>query len=115
MPAYVIAQLRHVDQNAEIVEYLNRIDATLAPYGGRFRVHGVQPEVFDGELPGTIVLIEFPDVERVRGWYASPEYQAILPLRTRNSEGGVALLAGVPEGYQAASYAAKLARGDSAG
>jgi uncharacterized protein (DUF1330 family) len=114
MPAYAIAQLRHVDQNAEIVEYLNRIDATLAPYGGRFRVHGTTPEVADGELPGTIVLIEFPDVERVRAWYASPEYQEILPLRTRNSEGGVAVLEGVPDGYRAASYAAKLAERNAA-
>lgn len=114
MPAYAIAQLRHVERNAEIVEYLNRIDATLAPYGGRFRVHGSAPDVLDGEVPGTIVLIEFPDEERVRAWYASPEYQEILPLRTRNSDGGVALLEGVPDGYRAASYAAKLAQRDAA-
>ena len=32
-----------------IIEYLERIDVTLAPFGGRFRVHGARPEVLEGE------------------------------------------------------------------
>ncbi|WP_405134806.1 DUF1330 domain-containing protein [Nocardia sp. NBC_01388] len=40
MPGYAIAQLYDVDLNAEIVEYLERIDSTLAPFGGKFLVHG---------------------------------------------------------------------------
>lgn len=36
MPGYAIAQLYDVDLNAEIVEYLERIDSTLAPFGGSF-------------------------------------------------------------------------------
>ena len=32
MTAYAVAHLRSVDQNAEIVEYLRRIDATLDPF-----------------------------------------------------------------------------------
>lgn len=105
MTAYAIAHLRTLDFNDEIREYLRRIDDTLTPYEGRFLVHGVQPQVVDGDLPGFVVIIEFPDADRAQAWYESPEYQAILPLRLNNSEGGAAILAGVPEGYRAASLA----------
>ena len=35
-------------------------------------MHGSTPEVVDGDLPGAVVIIEFPDVERARAWYRSP-------------------------------------------
>jgi uncharacterized protein (DUF1330 family) len=50
-----------------------------------------------------VVVIAFPDLTAARAWYDSPGYQAILPLRTRNAEGGAVLVNGVPEGYRAAS------------
>ncbi len=62
MTAYAVAHLRTVDQNAEIVDYLRRIDATLDPFGGRFVVHGALPEVLEGEWPGFLVVIGFPDL-----------------------------------------------------
>ena len=108
MTAYAVAHLRSVDQNAEIVDYLQRIDATLDPYGGRFVVHGVLPEVVEGEWPGVLVLIGFPDLAAARAWYDSPAYQEILPLRTRNADGVALLVDGVPEGYRASTYAEKL-------
>ncbi len=104
MTAYAFAHLRTVDVNDEIREYLRRIDDTLAPFEGKFLVHGSLPQVLDGDLPGFVVLIEFPDQERARAWYESPDYQAILPFRARNSEGAAALLERVPEGYRAASF-----------
>jgi uncharacterized protein (DUF1330 family) len=108
MTAYAMAHLRSIDLNDQVREYLLRIDDSLAPYGGRFLVHGSVPEVVDGELPGSVVLIEFPDRERAREWYESPAYQAILPFRLDNSEGGAAILRAVPEGYRAASLAEKV-------
>jgi uncharacterized protein (DUF1330 family) len=83
MTAYAVAHLRSVDQNAEIVEYLRRIDATLDPYGGRFVVHGVLPHVLEGAWPGFPVVIGFPDLDAARAWYDSPAYQEILPLIVR--------------------------------
>jgi uncharacterized protein (DUF1330 family) len=109
MTAYAVAHLRSVDQNAEILEYLRRIDATLEPFAGRFVVHGVLPEVVEGEWPGFLVVIGFPDIGAARAWYDSPGYREILPLRTRNSEGVTLLVDGVSEGYRAAAYAEKLA------
>ncbi|WP_024800084.1 DUF1330 domain-containing protein [Nocardia sp. BMG51109] len=92
MPAYAVAHLHNVDINAGIVEYLRRIDGTLAPFGGRFLVHGGQQRAVEGPADGTVIVLEFPDYAAAQEWYASPEYQAILPLRTDNSV-GVAVIA----------------------
>jgi uncharacterized protein (DUF1330 family) len=108
MPAYAIAQLRSVDQNDDIVDYLRRIDDTLLPFGGEFLVHGAVPEVVDGDLPGTLVVIAFPDREQAYAWYRSPGYQQILPLRLDNSEGGAVIVDGVPAGYRAARFADRI-------
>lgn len=104
MPAYAAAHIRSVQMGPEIVEYIQRIDATLSLYGGRFLSHGKTPEVVEGEWPGHLVLIEFPDMDQARRWYHSPEYQAILPLRTEHSDGSTILLDGVGEGYRATDF-----------
>jgi uncharacterized protein (DUF1330 family) len=104
MPAYAIAHLRSVDFNDEIVEYIARIDATLEPFGGRFLVHGTTPTVMEGPFPGALVMIEFPDRAAADAWWASDDYQAILPLRTENSDSVAIIVDGVPPGYRAASF-----------
>jgi uncharacterized protein (DUF1330 family) len=101
MTAYALAHLRAVELGPPIVEYLERIDATLEPYGGRFIVHGSRPEVVEGPFPGTLVIIEFPDREAARSWYGSPAYQEILPLRTEHSDGSAVIVDGVVEPHRA--------------
>ena len=104
MTAYALAHLKTPTANADLVDYLERIEGTLDPFGGRFLAHGPKVEVFEGEWPGTVVLLEFPDTDAARAWYASPAYQEILPLRTENSDSTAAILDGVPDGYRAASF-----------
>ncbi|MGC9664962.1 DUF1330 domain-containing protein [Planosporangium sp. 12N6] len=108
MPAYAIAHLRNPRPHPEIVEYLERIQATLNPYRGRFLVHGAGVEVLEGDWPGTIVIIEFPGMAEARSWYESPGYQEILPLRTRNIDGEAILVEGVESGYDPAVRAATM-------
>jgi len=40
MSTYAVAHLRSVTMGPDIVEYLQRVDATLEPFGGRFLVQG---------------------------------------------------------------------------
>lgn len=103
MPAYAIANLSNVDLNAEVARYLATIDATLAPFEGRFLVHGKTPDVLEGRWADTTVVIAFPDLERAYGWYRSAAYQEILALRTENSDGAAIIVEGVDEDYRAAS------------
>jgi len=101
MTSYAVGILKQVKMGPPIVEYLQRIDATLAPYDGHFIVHGGEPEVLEGTSPGTFIVIEFPDRSRAEDWYASPAYQAILPLRTENSESTVFMIDGVDRDHLA--------------
>ncbi|HXH81117.1 DUF1330 domain-containing protein [Nocardioides sp.] len=106
--AYAVAYLRDVDFGEAIIDYLSAIDTTLAPFGGRFLVHGGEIDGIEGEWDGSVVVIEFPDHESARGWYESPDYQAILPLRTSHSNGVAAIVDGVPPGYRATDGLALL-------
>ena len=108
MTAYALAHLRTPTLHDDIFEYIEQIQDTMDPYGGRFLVHGAEVEVIEGRWPGTVVIIEFPDMAAARAWYASPAYQAILPLRTRHIEGETLIVPGVGPGYDARVTAAAL-------
>ena len=106
--AYAIAYLEDVDFGDAIIEYIEKIDSTLAPYGGRFIVHGGKLTPAEGEWAGDLVIVEFPDAGAAADWYASPAYQEILPLRTEHSRSIAALVEGVPEGYRAVDKIAQV-------
>jgi uncharacterized protein (DUF1330 family) len=95
MTAYAVGILQDVKMGPPIVEYLERIDATLAPYDGHFIVHGGDTQVLEGESPGTLIVIEFPDRVEAEAWYGSAAYKEIVTLRTDNSVGTVLLVDGV--------------------
>jgi uncharacterized protein (DUF1330 family) len=101
MSAYAVAHMRRVTMGPPIVEYLERIDATLAPFGGHFIVHGGDFELLEGSWPGNLIVIEFPDREQARAWYHSDAYQAIVTLRTDNSDSDVIMIDGVDRDHKA--------------
>jgi uncharacterized protein (DUF1330 family) len=101
MSAYAVGHFYEMNVNSKLVLYLNRIDATLKPYDGRFLVHGKKPEPVEGAFSGQVVIIEFPDIEKARGWYHSEAYQDIVALRKKNTEGHIVLVEGTPDDYQA--------------
>ena len=102
MTAYAVAVIRETRFGDEIKEYLQRIDDTLAPFSGEYRVHGGPYQPLEGAWSGDLVVIEFPSMEQAQGWYESEAYQAIRPLRTEHTEGDVLLVQGVPEGHRGA-------------
>jgi len=109
--AYAIAHLRTPHINAEVLAYIERIQETMNPFGGRFLVHGGEVDAREGSWPGTVVVIEFPDMAQARTWYDSSAYQEILPLRTRNIEGEAILVDGVGPDYDASRTARRLRAG----
>lgn len=113
MTAYAIAHLRRAPIHADVLEYLERIDTTLAPFAGRFIVHGGAVEVLEGDWPGDVVVIEFPDLGQARAWYRSSGYQEIKPLRTRHLTGEVILVDGVEAGHDSAQMASSIRPADA--
>lgn len=100
MPAYAVAVIRETRFGEAVKEYLSRIDATLQPFDGKYRIHGGPYVPLEGAWSGDLVMIEFPSLDHARAWYASEAYQAIRPLRTQHTEGDVLLVEGVAEGHQ---------------
>lgn len=108
MPAYAVAQLQDLNFGPDIVAYIEAVDATLAPFGGQFLVHGAQAEILEGPWAGSLVVVAFPGREQAKAWYASAAYQDILPLRTRNARCWVILVDGVGEGHRATDILAQM-------
>ncbi|WP_326591963.1 DUF1330 domain-containing protein [Streptomyces brevispora] len=105
MTAYAIAHLQpEGPPNEEVLEYIERIQSTMDPHGGRFLVHNTPVEVMEGGWAGAVVVLEFPTIEAARTWFASPAYQELAPLRTRD----VVLVDGVARDYDAAATAAAI-------
>jgi len=81
MPAYLISDVSV--KNAEAFQtYRTRAAASIAHYGGRYLVRGGPLETLEGGwTPRAIIVVEFPDLDRARAWYRSPEYALALEVR----------------------------------
>lgn len=101
MTTFALAHIIHSTINDELIEYLHRIDATLEPHGGRFRIHGGSIQRLEGAWTGDLVLIEFPDKASARKWYDSEAYKQIAALRTANSSADVIFIDGVAHDHKA--------------
>ena len=102
MHAYAVAVIRETRFNDEVVEYLQRIDETLAPFSGRYVIHGGPYEPLEGAWSSDLVVIEFPSMDLARAWYHSDAYLAIRSLRAKNTVGEVLLVQGVKDGHKGA-------------
>ena len=81
MSAYVISEV-DVRDAAGFEAYRTIAAKTIAHYGGCYLVRGGAASVIEGSPPpGTFVVVEFPTMERLREWYASPEYAEALKVR----------------------------------
>ncbi|MFL6721580.1 MAG: DUF1330 domain-containing protein [Sphingomonas sp.] len=94
MSAYLIANV-DVHDPVAYEAYRSRTGDIVANHGGRFIVRGGAVHPLEGE-PGVhrLVIIEFPSVAAAKGFYDSPEYQAIIPLRTVASTGSLLVVEG---------------------
>jgi uncharacterized protein (DUF1330 family) len=86
VPAYVIGHIAVRDPE-KWAEYRSRVPATLVDWGAELVLRGRRVAVLNGEHPHTdAVVIQFPDAGAVAGWYGSPAYQALIPLRNQAAD-----------------------------
>jgi uncharacterized protein (DUF1330 family) len=109
MTAYGLAHLRPPAELPEdVFRYLERIQATLDPFGGRFVVHGAPVHVVEGAWPGALVVIEFPSLDAAHEWYDSAAYQEILRLRADHIPGDLVIVEGCGPDHDSAAMAASM-------
>jgi uncharacterized protein (DUF1330 family) len=118
MATYLINHLRIPGDvpNGAGLEYLEKVEATFAPYGGKWLVLGQHDEVLEGAWPGSVVLMEFPDRGAADAWYNSPAYKEIVRLRSDNTISDMILVDQVAPGFTSAGFAQQVraAMADSA-
>ncbi|KQU87260.1 hypothetical protein ASD99_01320 [Mesorhizobium sp. Root695] len=111
MSTYLINHLRIPGDvpNDEGLSYLEQVEATVAPYGGKWLAQG-SVDVLEGAWPGSVVLMEFPSRDTASAWYNSAAYQAIAPLRVRNAISDLVLIDSLPEGFTINEFAKDIRR-----
>ncbi|MGW2027204.1 DUF1330 domain-containing protein [Streptomyces decoyicus] len=100
MPAYVIVNVDVLDEEAGLA-YAPVAQESILSHGGRYLVAGPTPEPVEGTWDSSrFVVIEFPDMDRVREWYDSPEYRRARAIREGKVQVGMLFVEGtLPEGF----------------
>jgi len=86
MTAYFIAQYS-VDNPALYAEYQEGAGPTLAAHGAELIAFDVAAETMEGTPGAQTVIIKFESTEAAKGWYNSPEYQAVVGKRLEATTG----------------------------
>jgi uncharacterized protein (DUF1330 family) len=75
--------------------YVEKAIPTIVEAGGRPIVVHDDPEVLEGQSPGSrIVVLEFDSMEAARSWYSSPAYQAVVGERHASAEADAVIVGG---------------------
>lgn len=94
MSAYVVVNI-HITDPQGYEEYRRLASPTVTLYGGRYLVRGGRVEVLEGDWrPARYVILEFPNLERARDWWDSPEYRPLRAIRQRTAESSMIVVEG---------------------
>ena len=94
MAAYLLGNIEVTDPVA-YEEYRKQVPAVIAAYGGRYLVRGGATEVVEGDTaPNRVVVLEFPDMAKLKAFYHSPKYRPLLAIRTRAARSSIVLVEG---------------------
>lgn len=95
MAAYLIADVEVSDAVA-FEEYRREVPKTEQRFGGKYLGRGGTTKVLEGDWePHRLVILEFPDMASLMGWYDSPEYSPLKALRMRCAKTRIIALEGI--------------------
>jgi uncharacterized protein (DUF1330 family)/predicted ester cyclase len=95
MPAYSLTEVTVLDAE-RAGKYAEIAQSSIAAHSGRFLVLAPEPTVVEGEWPADrrTVILEFPDMARLRTWYDSAEYAPAREIAATALDRRVAFLDG---------------------
>jgi uncharacterized protein (DUF1330 family) len=97
MPTYVVVKIDVTDP-ATYERYKSMAPPSIVVYGGRYLVRGAPVECLEGGWrPPRFVILEFPDADRARAWWGSPEYAPAKALRQSSAATEMILVEGVSQ------------------
>tara|TARA_B110000438_G_C15813954_1_gene651033 strand:- start:866 stop:1573 length:708 start_codon:yes stop_codon:yes gene_type:complete len=91
--AYLVFLSKIEDRETLREQYSSQATELIQQYGGQFIVAATRPntELLEGTLPNaTVVFVEFPNVESMRGLWHDPEYRRLSEIRKPTGKWSVA-------------------------
>ena len=92
--AYLIAHIRVHDKDA-YEKFKTMSGTALAVHQGKVLVRNPSPDVREGKLRGTTIVIEFESLDAARRFYESEGYTAARAIRESAAETDLLLAEGV--------------------
>ena len=85
MAAYLIAE-QVVHDAAKFERYKNAVAPIIARFGGEYLTKG-ETRILAGAVwkPERTIIIRFPDMAALEGWWNAPDYQPLKPLRDESA------------------------------
>ena len=100
MPAYIVVEV-DIHDPERYGRYKDMAPPSIYQYGGKYIARGGACETLEGDWkPPRFVILEFPDTERARAWWASPESAAAKKLRHATAKSKMLLVEGLPPGWK---------------
>jgi uncharacterized protein (DUF1330 family) len=97
MAAYIVSRVRIIDALA-MARYMAEAPATVAAFGGRYRVRSNDVHALEGTWDyERMVIVEFVDKSAALAWYHSEVYAPLRELRQRSAETVILLAEGVAD------------------
>ena len=81
-PAYVVTEATIIDE-AAFKEFAPKIDATIAPFGGKRLIRGGKVVALVGEAPKRVIVSVYESMEKAQAQRNSAAYKELLPLRNK--------------------------------
>jgi uncharacterized protein (DUF1330 family) len=93
---YVVANIRVTDQE-KFQQFSGMAGPAIKKYGGKVLARGPDADRLEGEVSGTVMMIEFESKEAANTFYHSAEYQAAKAIREECSDTDFMIIEGVSE------------------
>ena len=86
MAAFFVATVKIKDQE-KLQEYAGAVGPIIASHGGEFVSRGKVETALSGSAAHQMAaIVKFPTMDALKGWYASPEYKEIIPVREQGAD-----------------------------
>src|SRR5271163_3880685 len=95
--AYFVAEVE-IHDLAAFKSYAEQFAGTLVPFGGKLVSFGEPIVPIEGieKTTARAAIVVFPSAQAGRGWFASPVYRKIAPIRQKSAHTRAFFVEGLP-------------------
>jgi uncharacterized protein (DUF1330 family) len=103
MPAYIVSVCEFTNVTPALKEYAQKSAELAHRHGGKYIIRGKPAEILEGDKLGgkSVVILEFPTMEKLLGYVKGEEYQTtVRPMRKGTGIYDIGIFDGAPPSKQ---------------